>query len=225
MKYHAFDKLKLKKGESKYKYVYPYQITEGEIIYHASIPKYKWNKYFESEKIAAMNVDKILISKGKEPLNILKKIVVTILLIFTISCSAEDETTYDSEFSSTDRYTYQFETNAPQVAYMSLRTLRYEGSANKERHRFKQDINSGWVSFEQREFFNRIVFDTIQDRINKKNSFNYSIRIYEKDNKLKIKKLLAEKTQGCHIYTINGFCGYAITYEYDKSHTMQFGNN
>jgi hypothetical protein len=62
-------KKKLPKG--KYKYVYSYKMPDGYIKYQSYISKYGWSKYHETERQAAIAVDKYLIFKGKEPVNIL----------------------------------------------------------------------------------------------------------------------------------------------------------
>ena len=62
-------KKKLQKG--KYKYVYSYKLPNGDIVHQSFIPKYKWSTYHESEKKAAIEVDKFLIGKGKDPINVL----------------------------------------------------------------------------------------------------------------------------------------------------------
>lgn len=72
-KYLAFDFKKEKLPKGQYKYVYAYKIKDGTIIYQSYIPTYKWSAYHNSEKEAAIAVDKFLISKGKDPINILKK--------------------------------------------------------------------------------------------------------------------------------------------------------
>lgn len=64
-----YGKKKLPKG--KYKNVYAYQMPDGTIKYQAYIPKYKWSVYFETEKQAAIEVDKFLINKGLSPVNVL----------------------------------------------------------------------------------------------------------------------------------------------------------
>ena len=62
-------KKKLPKG--KYKYVYAYEMPDGSIKYQAFIPKYKWSVYLETERQAAIEVDKFLINKGLKPINVL----------------------------------------------------------------------------------------------------------------------------------------------------------
>lgn len=62
-------KKKLPKG--KYKYVYSYELPNGEIVHQSFLPQYKWSAYHDTEKKAAIAVDKFLINKGKEPINIL----------------------------------------------------------------------------------------------------------------------------------------------------------
>ena len=62
-------KKKLQKG--KYKNVYAYEMPDGSIKYQSFIPKYKWSVYFETEKQAAIEVDKFLINKGLKPVNVL----------------------------------------------------------------------------------------------------------------------------------------------------------
>jgi hypothetical protein len=62
-----------KKGipKGKYKYVYGYLMPDNSIKYQAKIKKYRWSAYFETEKEAAIAVDKLLINKGLTPVNIL----------------------------------------------------------------------------------------------------------------------------------------------------------
>lgn len=55
-----------------YKYVTIFKYKEV-IYYRAGLAKYKWAKYFNNEREAAIAVDKKLIEKGKEPVNILKR--------------------------------------------------------------------------------------------------------------------------------------------------------
>jgi hypothetical protein len=43
------------------------------VFYRASIRRFNWAKYFDIEREAAIAVDKKLIEKGEEPVNILKK--------------------------------------------------------------------------------------------------------------------------------------------------------
>lgn len=62
-------KKKLPKG--KYKNVYSYELLNGDVVHQSYISKYKWSAYHDSEKKAAIAVDKFLISKGKEPINVL----------------------------------------------------------------------------------------------------------------------------------------------------------
>lgn len=57
---------------SKYKYVYGRVLSGTRISWFIRLDGY--NKSFKKERDAALNVDKILISLGKQPLNILKKI-------------------------------------------------------------------------------------------------------------------------------------------------------
>lgn len=67
----AFKSGKKKLPKGKYKYVYSYQMPDGTIKYQAFIPKYKWSVYLETEKKAAIEVDKFLINKGLNPVNVL----------------------------------------------------------------------------------------------------------------------------------------------------------
>lgn len=59
-------------GTTDYKYVLGYKIKEKE-FFKARIARFKWSKYFLNKREAAIAVDKKLIEKGKEPVNILKK--------------------------------------------------------------------------------------------------------------------------------------------------------
>lgn len=67
----AFKSGKKKLPKGKYKNVYAYQMPDGTIKYQAFIPKYKWSVYLETEKQAAIEVDKFLINKGLKPVNVL----------------------------------------------------------------------------------------------------------------------------------------------------------
>jgi hypothetical protein len=62
-------KTKLPKGQ--YKYVYSYKMTTGEVVYQSYITKYKWSCYHETERAAAIAVDKKLLFNGEDPINIL----------------------------------------------------------------------------------------------------------------------------------------------------------
>ena len=66
---YIYGKKKLPKG--KYKNVYSYELPDGKIVNQSFLPKYKWSAYHDSEKKAAIAVDKFLIAKGKEPINVL----------------------------------------------------------------------------------------------------------------------------------------------------------
>ena len=67
----AFKKGKKKLPKGKYRNVYSYEMPNGDIIHQAFIPKYKWSVYLETEKQAAIEVDKFLINKGLKPVNVL----------------------------------------------------------------------------------------------------------------------------------------------------------
>lgn len=67
----AFPNGKKRLPKGKYKYVYSYELPNGDIVHQSFIPKYKWSAYHDTEKKAAIAVDKYLISKGKEPINVL----------------------------------------------------------------------------------------------------------------------------------------------------------
>jgi hypothetical protein len=69
----AFIRNKKRLAKGKYKYVYSYELPNGEIVHQSYISKYKWSAYHDSEKKAAIAVDMFLIKKGKEPINILVK--------------------------------------------------------------------------------------------------------------------------------------------------------
>lgn len=60
----------------KYKYVVLYSVN-GVERWKAYVPGYKerprWQKFFDTEREAAIGVDKHLIRFGKEPVNILKR--------------------------------------------------------------------------------------------------------------------------------------------------------
>jgi uncharacterized protein YlxP (DUF503 family) len=59
-------------GRSKYKYVVKIQKTDGTYVYQMSVLGVCM--VFDTEREAALKVDKMLISKGKEPVNILKRV-------------------------------------------------------------------------------------------------------------------------------------------------------
>ena len=69
----AFDRLKKKLPKGKYKYVYSYILSDGTKVHKAYISTYGWSKYFKTEREAAIEVDKYLLNKGKEPVNVLVK--------------------------------------------------------------------------------------------------------------------------------------------------------
>lgn len=71
LKSFAFSRNKKRLPKGKYKYVYTYQSIEGSIFYQAYLPKYRWSCYYQSEKKAAIEVDKFLINKGLNPINVL----------------------------------------------------------------------------------------------------------------------------------------------------------
>lgn len=54
----------------KYKYVYKYSTSKGKIFFVGRVVGYK-KENFKNERECALWVDKQLISKGKEPVNIL----------------------------------------------------------------------------------------------------------------------------------------------------------
>ena len=68
----AFVRGKRKLPKGKYKNVYAYEFLDGTIQYQSFIQKYKWSAYHNTEKEAGIAVDKMLISKGLKPINILK---------------------------------------------------------------------------------------------------------------------------------------------------------
>jgi len=59
-------------GVGDYTHVAKYQYKEI-VFYRAYLKKFKWTKYFDNEREAAIAVDKKLLEKGKEPVNILKR--------------------------------------------------------------------------------------------------------------------------------------------------------
>ena len=67
----AFIRKKVKLPKGKYKYVYSYILPDGSIKHQSFISKYKWSAYHETEKAAAIAVDKYLIGKGLKPINVL----------------------------------------------------------------------------------------------------------------------------------------------------------
>lgn len=70
--YATYNPKKIKDG-SKFKHVSVFRLHTGELIYSASIYRYKVRSYFYNEREAALLVDKVLIKYGEEPVNILKK--------------------------------------------------------------------------------------------------------------------------------------------------------
>lgn len=63
-------------GKSQYEHVYIRELRGGQIVYVLSVNNKKYGniqKCFTDEKEAAMYLDKILIQKGFEPINILKR--------------------------------------------------------------------------------------------------------------------------------------------------------
>jgi len=64
---------------SKYKYVYPSKQTRNgkntsKFVGQIQFKNIRWqSKYFDCERLCAIEVDKYLISIGKEPVNILIK--------------------------------------------------------------------------------------------------------------------------------------------------------
>lgn len=61
-------------SKTKYKYVSLYTNTKKEVFYRAYISKYGYFKDFHTEREAAIAIDKFLLSKGLNPINILKKV-------------------------------------------------------------------------------------------------------------------------------------------------------
>lgn len=64
-------------GKSEYKYVYIHKNTKTyNLSYFTSISHngYVYSKTFDNEKEAARDADLFLISKGRKPVNILKKL-------------------------------------------------------------------------------------------------------------------------------------------------------
>lgn len=59
-------------GKSIYKYVVQIMKTDGTYVYQMSVCGVC--RVFDKEREAALKVDKVLISKGKEPVNILKRV-------------------------------------------------------------------------------------------------------------------------------------------------------
>ncbi len=70
----AFVRGKIKLPKGKFKNVYSYQMLDGTIRHQAYITKYKWSCYFNTEKEAAIAVDKFLINKGLKPINVLRSV-------------------------------------------------------------------------------------------------------------------------------------------------------
>jgi len=67
----AFVRGKVKLPKGKYKYVYSYKMPDGSVKFQSFIQKYKWSAYHETEKAAAIAVDKYFIGKGLKPINVL----------------------------------------------------------------------------------------------------------------------------------------------------------
>ncbi len=61
--------LKRIRKSDKYKYVYLFETKEGEERWGVMVVGN--SKYYDTEREAALSVDKRLINKGKEPVNIL----------------------------------------------------------------------------------------------------------------------------------------------------------
>lgn len=58
---------------SNFKYVSKYIINGTREVYQANIGKFKWCKWYESERTAAIGVDVKFLEKGQKPVNILKR--------------------------------------------------------------------------------------------------------------------------------------------------------
>lgn len=67
----GFIRGKVKLPQGKYKHVYSYKMPNGTIKHQSFISKYKWSAYHETEKAAAIAVDKYLLQKGLKPINVL----------------------------------------------------------------------------------------------------------------------------------------------------------
>lgn len=72
VKWVAFENKKYISKSSKYKCVYISEVN-GERVYQAALTKYRWSKYCETEREAALAVDLKRIENGEEPINILKR--------------------------------------------------------------------------------------------------------------------------------------------------------
>lgn len=66
-----YRKDKIHKGKSAYKHVSMFEYDKV-LYYKSQIAKFKWHKFFTTEKEAARAVDLKLIEKGFSPVNILK---------------------------------------------------------------------------------------------------------------------------------------------------------
>ena len=66
----AINRHQYKRKSNKYKYVYLYISSAGNNKWKSAISGN--GKYFDEERQAARHVDKMLIEKGKEPVNIFK---------------------------------------------------------------------------------------------------------------------------------------------------------
>ena len=69
--YYTTKKVQIK-TEKNYKYVSCFE-TEWGLVARVNMPRYNWQKYFQTEREAAIAVDKKLIENGREPVNILIK--------------------------------------------------------------------------------------------------------------------------------------------------------
>lgn len=69
----AFIRNKKRLPKGKYKYVYPYLMNDGSILFQGNIPILRWSKYFDIEKDAARAVDMQFIKNRMQPVNILTK--------------------------------------------------------------------------------------------------------------------------------------------------------
>jgi len=54
-----------------YKYVYKRILQNKDVVYEATIAKFKWSKYFINERDAAIAVDKKFLEHNCNPVNIL----------------------------------------------------------------------------------------------------------------------------------------------------------
>jgi hypothetical protein len=73
MAYYGYNQLKTIRGGSRYKHVQKRVDPNGVVRWFSKL-SYRSSKEYPSEREAAIAVDRTLISDGKDPVNILKRI-------------------------------------------------------------------------------------------------------------------------------------------------------